>query len=259
MSGADCRVCQSGRLRDLSVRDGVPVLQNFVYERRADALNAPTGQLEIRFCEACGFAANFAFDPSLLTYDQSYDNIVVSDRFSKYYAELSDQLYERFQLSGRTVFEIGCGKATFLRTLVSRHRDVAAIGLDPSYDGALKDPELPINLYDLGLIYDLTVGGEGGVRIHMTLTTPNCPVAESMPKMVKDAVAALDDVSNVEVELVWEPPWTSQMMSEDARLALEMMGIDWSDPQRDKGMTSLTVGKRPAKGKDQASGMSHDR
>jgi len=139
-----CSVCGSTALHELALRDGVPVLQNYVYEQRVQALEAPTGRLEIRFCEACGFAANLAFDANLLTYDQNYDNVVVSDRFSRYYADLSDQLYRRFQLSGKTVFEIGCGKATFLRTLVSRHRDVAGIGIDPSYEGALEDPELPI-------------------------------------------------------------------------------------------------------------------
>ncbi len=113
----------------------------------------------------------------------------------------------------------------------------------------VKDPEIPINLYDLGLIYELNVRDGGTVDIRMTLTTPNCPVAESMPGMVHKAVADVDDVHAVDVQLVWEPAWTGEMMTEDARDTLEMMGISWRDPHSSAGPTSLTVGRTDRHGK----------
>lgn len=84
------------------------------------------------------------------------------------------------------------------------------------------DPEIPVNLYDLGLIYDLEVFEDGTVKIEMTLTAPACPVAGEMPVMVADAVAGADGVGEVEVQLVWDPPWTKDRMSEEARLILDM-------------------------------------
>ena len=84
------------------------------------------------------------------------------------------------------------------------------------------DPEIPVNLYDLGLIYRLDVAANGNVSIDMTLTAPACPVAGEMPGKVADAVAAAPGVGEVEVHLVWEPPWTKDRMSEDAKLALDI-------------------------------------
>ena len=109
----------------------------------------------------------------------------------------------------------------------------------------VQDPELPVNLYDLGLIYDLQVDDAGAVAVRMTLTTPNCPVAESMPEMVRAAVAAVEGVGSVAIELVWEPAWTSDMMSDDAKLQLEMMGIAWTDTRSGGGasFTGLSVGR----------------
>jgi len=107
----------------------------------------------------------------------------------------------------------------------------------------VKDPEIPINLYDLGLIYDLDIDSEShDVRVRMTLTTPNCPVAESMPAQVRSAVAGVEGVGNVTVELVWEPAWSSEMMSEDARAALDMMGISWKDPKAGLASRPHTTG-----------------
>ena len=83
------------------------------------------------------------------------------------------------------------------------------------------DPELPVNIYDLGLIYDVQVN-EKKAKIKMTLTTPNCPVAESLPKMVKDNVLKINEVSDVDLKLVWNPPWTKDMMSEAAKLELNL-------------------------------------
>ena len=84
------------------------------------------------------------------------------------------------------------------------------------------DPEIPVNIYDLGLIYRLDIGKDGNVSIDMTLTAPACPVAGAMPRQVAEAVAAVAGVGEVEVELVWEPPWSRDRMSEDARLALDL-------------------------------------
>ena len=83
------------------------------------------------------------------------------------------------------------------------------------------DPELPVNIYDLGLIYDVQVN-EKKAKIKMTLTTPNCPVAESLPKEVKDSVKEVKNVKDVELDLVWDPPWDKSMMSEAAKLELNL-------------------------------------
>jgi FeS assembly SUF system protein len=84
------------------------------------------------------------------------------------------------------------------------------------------DPEIPVNIYELGLIYTLDIGADGTVKVEMTLTAPGCPVAGEMPGQVAEAVAAVDGVGEVEVVLVWEPGWTPELMSEDAKLALGM-------------------------------------
>jgi len=84
------------------------------------------------------------------------------------------------------------------------------------------DPEIPVNIYDLGLIYNLSVDDQNNINIKMTLTTPNCPVADSMPKNVGKAVSEIEGIASVRVELVWDPQWTKDMMSEDAKLALDI-------------------------------------
>ena len=83
------------------------------------------------------------------------------------------------------------------------------------------DPELPVNIYDLGLIYDVKVN-EKKAKIKMTLTTPNCPVAESLPKEVKDGAMQVDEIEDVDLELVWDPPWSKDMMSDAAKLELNL-------------------------------------
>ena len=84
------------------------------------------------------------------------------------------------------------------------------------------DPEIPVNIYDLGLIYDIDLGKNGRVIIKMPLTSPNCPVAESLPVEVEDKVANLPGVMEAKVNLVFDPPWTKEMMSEEARLELNV-------------------------------------
>lgn len=82
------------------------------------------------------------------------------------------------------------------------------------------DPEIPVNIYELGLIYDLDVKDDGSVAIRMTLTSPSCPAAQALPEEVKQKVEAVSGVSDVKLELTWEPPWTPERMSESARLTL---------------------------------------
>ncbi len=85
------------------------------------------------------------------------------------------------------------------------------------------DPELPVNIYDLGLIYQIDIAAEGNCHINMTLTAPACPVAGMMPVMVKQAVEQVEGVGEVEVDLVWDPPWSQDKMSEEAMLQLGLM------------------------------------
>ena len=92
--------------------------------------------------------------------------------------------------------------------------------------GALElvfDPEIPVNIYEVGLIYDVDADAAGNVAIRMTLTSPMCPVAESLPVEVQDRVKALPGVATVKVDIVWDPPWAPEMMSEAARLELGML------------------------------------
>ena len=84
------------------------------------------------------------------------------------------------------------------------------------------DPEIPVNIFELGLIYKIEISDEKKVNIEMTLTSPNCPVAESLPKMVKNNILKIEEVSNVDLKLVWSPPWTKDMMSEAAKLELNL-------------------------------------
>lgn len=98
--------------------------------------------------------------------------------------------------------------------MVDEGRVIAAIE-------TIQDPEIPVNIYELGLIYDIIRQDNGNVMVTMSLTAPGCPVAGEMPHQVAQAIAALDEVGQVEVHLVWDPPWTPERMSEDARMALD--------------------------------------
>ena len=84
------------------------------------------------------------------------------------------------------------------------------------------DPEIPVNIYELGLIYKIEVDEKNKVNIDMTLTSPNCPVAESLPKNVKENIMKVEGVSDVNLNLVWEPPWSKDKMSEAAKLELNL-------------------------------------
>lgn len=85
------------------------------------------------------------------------------------------------------------------------------------------DPEIPVDIYELGLIYDVFVNEDHDVKILMTLTTPNCPVAESLPMEVEERIKSIDIVHDVEVEMTFDPPWSQDLMSEEAKLELGML------------------------------------
>lgn len=85
---------------------------------------------------------------------------------------------------------------------------------------SIYDPEIPVDIYELGLIYDVHVSTDSDIKILMTLTSPNCPVAESLPEEVKEKTRSLKEVNDVEVEITFDPPWTKDMMSEEAKLEL---------------------------------------
>jgi FeS assembly SUF system protein len=84
------------------------------------------------------------------------------------------------------------------------------------------DPEIPVNVYELGLIYAVEIAESGDVRVEMTLTAPGCPSAQELPVMVRDAIAKLDGAGDVTVDTVWDPPWDPSRMSDDAKLSLNM-------------------------------------
>ncbi|WP_118858002.1 SUF system Fe-S cluster assembly protein [Sphingomonas mesophila] len=88
---------------------------------------------------------------------------------------------------------------------------------------SIYDPEIPVDIYELGLIYDVAVDGDGDAVVTMTLTTPNCPVAESMPAEVEMRVLSVPGIRDAEVKLVWDPPWDPSKMSDEARLELGML------------------------------------
>ena len=109
----------------------------------------------------------------------------------------------------------------------------------------IKDPELPINIYDLGLIRKLEIDG-GVVNIAMTLTTPNCPVADMMPSQVFEAVSMVDGVTNVKVEMCWDPAWSVADLTKRGKATLELMDIDINHmlAKHNDGTTGLTINKQ---------------
>jgi len=84
------------------------------------------------------------------------------------------------------------------------------------------DPEIPVNIYELGLIYNIKIDEKNNVKVDMTLTSPNCPVAESLPKEVEDSIMKVEGVKGITLDLVWDPPWDKSMMSESAKLELNL-------------------------------------
>ena len=117
-------------------------------------------------------------------------------------------------------------EGTLLPTMTEASRKIDKEELEQDIIGALKtvyDPEIPVNIYDLGLIYDLLIDDQGHVDLLLTLTAPGCPVAGSMPGWVQAAVESVPGVESCHVELAWEPPWHPEMMSMRAKLELNMI------------------------------------
>jgi FeS assembly SUF system protein len=108
----------------------------------------------------------------------------------------------------------------------------------------VQDPEIPVDLYELGLIYDINVADDGVVKVVMTLTTPNCPVAETLPGMVEKAVRTVEGVTDVTIDLVFEPVWDPSRMSEAAKLELDFTGKFDPAAISAKKRTGLTIGRR---------------
>jgi len=121
-----------------------------------------------------------------------------------------------FMPSGSTDFIARAGNALAPGTPVATEAEIVA-GIKTVYD-----PEIPVDIYKLGLIYELEISADGAVSVQMSLTAPGCPVAGEMPGQVAEAVAGVDGVGEVAVELVWDPPWTKERMSEEALVALDM-------------------------------------
>ena len=111
-------------------------------------------------------------------------------------------------------------------TEVSEPRQLSTIEQSIIHNNAVEaiktcyDPEIPVNIYEMGLIYDIKVAADGGVLVVMTLTTPHCPAAQTLPREVEAKVKAIPNVSAVVVKVVWDPPWNPSMMTEAARLEL---------------------------------------
>lgn len=88
---------------------------------------------------------------------------------------------------------------------------------------SIYDPEIPVDIYELGLVYDVMINEDNDVKILMTLTSPNCPVAETLPREVEEKVKSIDEVKSCEVEITFDPPWSKDLMSEEAKLELGML------------------------------------
>lgn len=127
-----CPVCRSADVLAALSRRALPVFQNVVLPSQAEAISAPAAEFQLVACRRCGFSYNAVFDPSLVVYDESYDNAVPSTIFRDYYRSLVGMLAERFDLRGGTVYDIGCGKGEFLEMLCAGAPGIQGIGIDPS-------------------------------------------------------------------------------------------------------------------------------
>src|SRR5687768_810098 len=132
-----CPVCEKEKLTELYTTV-VPVLQNRVYPSREEALQSPQETMVLTHCSNCSFVFNSAFDEKAIVYDEHYDNSVPSKLFQAYYEKIADYLYQKYKLENSCVYDIGCGKGTFLKPLCSRFPEVRGIGIDPSYEGDLR-------------------------------------------------------------------------------------------------------------------------
>lgn len=122
--------------RSIYCLEKAPVFQNLVYDSAEDAINAPSGEIDVQYDES-GLAINVKFDPSIVEYDQAYDNSVPSETFMQYYDEISDYLNANYSLEEGMIIDIGCGKGAFIERMLRRIPEASAVGVDPSYEGSL--------------------------------------------------------------------------------------------------------------------------
>jgi FeS assembly SUF system protein len=114
--------------------------------------------------------------------------------------------------------------AFFIKFMKYTEEQITALGEEIVHTlKTIYDPEIPVDIYELGLIYDVQVSEDGAAKIIMTLTTPNCPVAESMPQEVKDKVKEVEGITDVDLDLTFEPMWNKDMMSEEAKFELGIL------------------------------------
>ena len=129
-----------------------------------------------------------------------------------------------------SLFTININKKTYMTYMVQKQKimeetiDTNQLGIDiVAKLKTIYDPEIPVDIYELGLIYDVMVSTDYEVKILMTLTSPNCPVAESLPREVEEKVKSITHVKDAEVEITFDPPWSKDLMSEEAKLELGML------------------------------------
>ena len=130
-----CIVCQSKDLVPSVVRKNMPVMQNVVYDSPAIAKQCPSGNMTLTTCQQCGHTFNCLFDPSLVVYDKSYNNIVPSEVMDRYYDQIADYLYQQYNLRKGSLVEVGCGKGVLLKRISAKYTDVSGLGIDPSFEG----------------------------------------------------------------------------------------------------------------------------
>jgi SAM-dependent methyltransferase len=132
----NCPICKSNHIKSV-LQTNVPVLQNRVYEHEKDAKESKAGIVDLTHCIDCNFTFNGAFDENIIVYDEHYDNAVPSKLFINYYKEICIYLYKKYDLENGFVYDIGCGKGTFLKMLCEMYPNVSGLGIDPSYEGNL--------------------------------------------------------------------------------------------------------------------------
>jgi len=135
-----CPICKSESIEVL-FESHVPVLQNRVYEIKNEAINCHQGIINLAHCNDCNFSFNASFDESKIVYDEEYDNAVPSKLFADYYQSIGEYLYKKYNLENGVVYDIGCGKGTFLKMLCSLYPNIKGVGIDPSYEGDLNPME----------------------------------------------------------------------------------------------------------------------
>ncbi|MBN1877086.1 MAG: methyltransferase domain-containing protein [Anaerolineae bacterium] len=129
-----CPICENPQMVMTVKREKLPAMQNYVFNKKKQAKNIPCGKFTLAVCPACGFACNIDFDPSLLRYDEGYDNSVSSNVMVHYYEEIAAYLHQKYASNGGLVIDIGCGKGTFLKMVTEMFPDLQGLGIDPSYE-----------------------------------------------------------------------------------------------------------------------------